>query len=637
MLFIFNISLVYANPVDKLGLLNTEQPLVVDKDIDTITNPPQSFNEDFLEYYSKLKPHKKLSNNNATPMNETLPHLYMLHINGINTANEDAIKNKERLEAVSQVSGTSIGNYQYVIWDFVYNPTGTTDKNIVVDKMHAAISTVENLIDVGWQKMWETSDRSTLTFQEYVRSYMSSQGIEMSDENFTRYLNDPKLITRFQDYIKFRGGFNTSFIVDEFHQKVPYKFASVMKLLADGNVKTTNGDYSKTNDGVVLIPHSQGNLYANTLFMYLTSEKIDRDQISIFGIASPADNNYATNWLTYSKAFFNQYVGKYTAVSYVTSCEDPVINSLRVSNTLIVEILRYVVSFGLVGFNGVAQCNAHSEGGGHNLIDEYLTDPELKTRVILGINEAAYMTDKEVMRSINHRTMMPMATTYQKNAPKVFATTFAYNQNVPQVMGLPYYDNSGNQNIQKVWDKDYDYNSNQSQLVTLLTPYLDDIVAKNPDNSGGHYPPALDHQAGIPNFDVVGVGYSANMRFYLFEDINDINNPIYNRIQMNPFNQYIRNTSTTFYSYGKEIYPNPYQKCEFMEDHPMGSYLPMPFYFSDTSIDMRYPGVKFAMNRVSIPGNSYNYLLGPCMNKMYLINGKYIPDGYFSAEPESFN
>lgn len=611
--------------------------MVIDNDIDKITNPPKSFNEDFLEYYSKLKPHKKLSNSNATPMTETLPHLYMLHINGINTAKEDAANNMKHLKDDSQVSGTSIGNYQYVIWDFVYNPTGTTDKNIVVDKMHAAISTVENLIDVGWQKMWETSDRSTLTFMEYTKAYMHSQGIEMNEENFTKYLNDPKLITRYQDYIKHRGGFNTSVIVDEFHQKVPYKFASVMKLLVDNNVRASNGDYSKSNDGVVLIPHSQGNLYANTLYLYLTSEKIDRDQIAIFGIASPADKNYSLSWLSYGKLYLNRYLGDHPIEPYVTSCSDPVINSLRVSNPLIIEILRYVVSFGLVGFNGVAECNAHVDSIGHNLIDEYLKEPELKKRVILGINEAAYTIDTLLMYNIGYATMFPqLSTYYKKDAPKVYSMMFSYNQNVPQTLGTFYYDNGGNLNMQKTWSKDYDYDNNPSQLITLRTPYLDKVVANNDDDSGGHYPPALDHTAGIPNSEVVGLGYALDTRFYVFEDINDVDNPIYNRIQMNPFNQYIKNAQKPFYAYGKLMFPNYWNNCEMYEYRAPSSYFNMPKIFQMTTIDRYYPEVNYVMNRMSIPGSHENSDFVKCKNNMHLINGKYFPDGYFSAEPESF-
>lgn len=464
---------------------------------------------------------------------------------------------------------------------------------------------------------------------------MSSQGIEMSEENLNKYLNDPKLITRFQDYIKFRGGFNTSFIVDEFHQKVPYKFASVMKLLADGNVKASNGDYSKSNDGVVLIPHSQGNLYANTLFMYLTSEKINIEHIAIFGIASPADKNYTLRWIAYGRGYLNKYLGDYPIEPYVTSCTDSVIDTLRVSNPVIIETLRYIFSFGYVPFNGVASCNAVTGSIGHNLIDYYLKDPELKKRVILGVNEAAYMTDKLLMWNINTETMFPLSSYYKKDEPKVYAMSFAYNQNVPQIMGTLYYDNSGNLNIQKMWYKGYDYDSNPGQLVTLRTPYLDDIAAKIPDDSGGHYPPALDHQASIPNRDVVGLGYAADTRFYLFEDTSDANNPIYNRIQMNPFSQYITGTRTVYYTYGRATYPVTYENCETGSSNYSGLYFNMGTYFTYTDIDRIYPLLSYTMNRMAIPGGAFSYSFTKCQHNLRLINGKYFPDGYFSPDAES--
>jgi hypothetical protein len=75
-----------------------------------------------------------------------LPTLYVLHINGINTTYVEAKKNLQKLQQASQMTSTG----KYLKWDVVYNPTAnekTTSSTIA-----AGINLLDNIIDVGLQK-----------------------------------------------------------------------------------------------------------------------------------------------------------------------------------------------------------------------------------------------------------------------------------------------------------------------------------------------------------------------------------------------------------------------------------------------------------------------------------------------------
>lgn len=75
-----------------------------------------------------------------------LPTLYVLHINGINTTYNEAKINLRNIKQASQMKSTN----NYLKWDVVYNPTAnekTTSSTIA-----AGINLLDNIIDVGLQK-----------------------------------------------------------------------------------------------------------------------------------------------------------------------------------------------------------------------------------------------------------------------------------------------------------------------------------------------------------------------------------------------------------------------------------------------------------------------------------------------------
>lgn len=83
--------------------------------------------------------------------NTQLPHLYTLHINGINTTKKQAIKNLDNLNLFSKLENTN----KYLSWNIVYNPTANqaTESATLV----AGINLLDNILDVLHQKNNEVS------------------------------------------------------------------------------------------------------------------------------------------------------------------------------------------------------------------------------------------------------------------------------------------------------------------------------------------------------------------------------------------------------------------------------------------------------------------------------------------------
>lgn len=89
------------------------------------------------------------------------------------------------------------------------------------------------------------------------------------------------------------------------------------------------------NQKILLVPHSQGNLYANSAYAALTSgaDAIPSGSIKIFGIASPASNMAGNS-------------------DYITSTNDLVINGLRAASGLSVLPANFTVSITTADLSG---------------------------------------------------------------------------------------------------------------------------------------------------------------------------------------------------------------------------------------------------------------------------------------------
>lgn len=322
---------------------------------------------------------------------EAVPHLYILHINGVNTVEEDAVTNADKLAAIT----TIISNM--MTFSYVYNPTSGGDKN-------PGLWT--NLMDVAKQKMFEGKD--SMTLDDFTRAWLLNEGKDPDRMTPQEYAEAKAGIE--DDYKKVLNGEfgdNIDAIIDNFHGNVPVEFKSVVDLLntpyvphplaatyqiADDRHEPTESqlqmitmfnnymkthplknhetlDYSKTKNLVLLVPHSQGNLYANDLYTYLTKqEHFPEHQLAIYGIASPADHingDWAAKfWQDYAK------ISKYMADnflpldSYITSTHDFVINSART-----------------VFYSNPAMPGNIDTPIGHNLVDVYLSDPKARAQI----------------------------------------------------------------------------------------------------------------------------------------------------------------------------------------------------------------------------------------------------------------
>ncbi|QXE85547.1 hypothetical protein KP003_14295 [Geomonas nitrogeniifigens] len=114
------------------------------------------------------------------------------------------------------------------------------------------------------------------------------------------------------------------------------------------------------NQKILLVPHSQGNLYANSAYAALTSgdDAIPTSSIKIFGIASPAAHIAGNS-------------------DYLTSTNDLVINGLRAASGLSVLQANFTVSL------------TTSDLSGHGMTEVYLNpDREGRAEIIARIKSA---------------------------------------------------------------------------------------------------------------------------------------------------------------------------------------------------------------------------------------------------------
>lgn len=250
--------------------------------------------------------------------------IYIFHINGINTSMDEAWQNTIALKNTAMIDSNMTS------WDFLYNQShGLWD----------------DLEDVFQQKASEANPKITL--DDYVTAYLRYNNLDYPPDSADYaivkagikddYLNDPQFF-----------GSNFEELLTQFHQKLPPPEQQRLQEAAR-MVKS----YAGIDNNVLFIPHSQGNLYTNSLISYLVSEELfPPTQISNFGIATPA--NTVIN-------------GRTKTTSYITSSRDLVIGGLR--------LLRpTLTSNANLGFS-------MADPLGHNLIDVYLAESASKAKI----------------------------------------------------------------------------------------------------------------------------------------------------------------------------------------------------------------------------------------------------------------
>lgn len=255
-----------------------------------------------------------------------LQKMYIFHINGINTSQDQALANTQELNKAANLQSNVIANNGQV--DLLYNKEGNSTCTLCTQ-----------LSDVFSQKRFEN-----VNIDDYVQVYSAARGLKLKPE--TPEYEDLKksIYSKFLEDSAFMGN-NFGDILEQYHGKTV-------------NTKYLN-EYIASNNGgkpfVLLVPHSQGNLYANSLYQHLTTkEGFNQQNLSIFGIASPAAQNLGA------------YISKtaYNSDGYITSSNDGVINSLRV--------LAAVSPMSIAGANFTIPKGG--EFSGHGLIPTYLTN-----------------------------------------------------------------------------------------------------------------------------------------------------------------------------------------------------------------------------------------------------------------------
>lgn len=263
-----------------------------------------------------------------------VPQAFALHINGINVTPYEAKENSNILKKTSDVK-----QFNYAL---VYNPTRTPNEWSWWAKL-------KGFIDVCKQKWFESHFLPTL--DEFTQQAMKAQGFDFPIDS-QEYRQFKSMLTQeFENLLLDKGGKNMQTIIDEFHDTVPVEFMDVVKLL------NADHDYSKSKDYVILLPHSQGNLYANNLYTYLTQiEHFDKSRITIFGFATPAQEELGQ-----------------------MECNNQIPNYVTSTNDGIIELARKWMPSNILHSN-ILIAPTIADTSGHSLIDVYLLDPYTSIR-----------------------------------------------------------------------------------------------------------------------------------------------------------------------------------------------------------------------------------------------------------------
>lgn len=426
----------------------------------------------------------------------TVPHLYILHINGINTERDDAKLNAMALENASNIQSNMM------TFSFVYNPTKGGDKN-------PGLWT--NLMDVAQQKMFEGKD--SMTLDDFTRAWIFSNGQDPDRMSPAEYAATKAGIEA--DYIRAKDGEfgnNIDDIINNFHGNVPVEFRSVVDLLktpyvphplaatyqiADKQESTPSSkidlfkvfaeynkthplenhsifNYSKTKNMVLLVPHSQGNLYANDLYTYLIkAEHFPENQLAVYGIASPAMRNNG-DWI--AKIF--QEIARVSPElskealpldSYITSIHDFVINSAR------------VIFYSNPAMPGNINIPWFGSPIGHNLIDVYLSNSTSRAQIAkMIVLEAFYLTSSPTFTSDGVRkiglamasSMFQFDSTVLKDDKEIICDINGCSNNVLFMSPVVRYDNNSllyfPQN--KFGNKSYKILRDYGESVAIMLP-----------------------------------------------------------------------------------------------------------------------------------------------------------------------
>lgn len=148
-----------------------------------------------------------------------LPHIYALHINGIDTTLYQARANLVALRLATQLTSNM------VTWDVVYNPTGSDQGKTLI----------ANLWDVMQQKAKE--NYATMSLDDFTDFYISQFPDQcpptICKHGTPQYIAfENQISNKYESMLINAAGVNFPKILDEFHEIVPPQFASVISLMS---------------------------------------------------------------------------------------------------------------------------------------------------------------------------------------------------------------------------------------------------------------------------------------------------------------------------------------------------------------------------------------------------------------------
>lgn len=439
------------------------------------------------------------------------PKLYALHINGVDTTSFSADNNLKALMSASKIKYTN----NAIVWDVIYNPTRSGD--IESGTVKWGLNLFNNVLDVFYQKRHQ-GELKNITLDIYTEMYMALVGLNYTKGSKQYIKLQQTLQPLYVAYLDKLGGSNSEQLKQNFHNIVAPPLPVAQSLIQLMNKDATNTyDYSRSLDSVLLIPHSQGNLYANYLYQYLTEvEHMNTKHIAIYGVASPASYNLG-DWPVKDEAWEAQDLMEVIQPvdSYITSCSDKVINSLAAEQVFnnYSDVLSFIRN---LDFEPTMKCNysnqttqANNSNLGHLLTGFYLKDLGMRAQIAKMLNYYAYQ--------LNFYMLKDVVANMEESSGKYHQ----FPQSATLVAGFT------RDSLQKLTDADGKQICNNDRcsasVSRVMTPILDSYV-ESYGFSFGNFPARLTHYALLPNQTANSEsGYNDSSRYLVLEPKKAIN------------------------------------------------------------------------------------------------------------------
>lgn len=283
--------------------------------------------------------------------------IFVFYINGVNTTQSEARINLTALENTAQISSNMLSNNYH--FDMLYNKSDES----------AFCNLCNQLTDVFKQKAQE---HLPITIDDFVVAYMKTYGLDYPKDSVDYQILEQGIK---DDYLKDTSfvGNNLEDIYNQFRNKLQEE--SSFLYLKEFLDKSTTTDNDKPY--VLLLPHSQGNLYANQLYDYtIRTMFLPAEHLAIYGIASPTSS---VNGIVNPAPSLFGTSNPDDFVHYTTADNDFIINGLRVFSNI-----SPLSNSPLTGNVHLNVCNDSNLC--HSLMNAYLTDQTVAKQIAKQIN-----------------------------------------------------------------------------------------------------------------------------------------------------------------------------------------------------------------------------------------------------------